>query len=99
MVIELLMLHDVEAAVGQEGGDGPDDAGPFGAGQGEDELRRAGFGRRGLSSGLGRCGWNAAGGAAIKNCGHDFLLLRGDSVGRGAGFGVAVCGIAGAAGG
>ena len=39
------------------------------------------------SSGLGRCGWNAAGGAAIKNCGHDFLLLRGDYVGRGAGFG------------
>ena len=32
VVIELLVLHDVEAAVGERG-DCPDDAGPFGAGQ------------------------------------------------------------------
>ncbi len=43
MVIELLVLHDVEAAVGQESGHRPDDAGPFGTGQGEDEFRRAGL--------------------------------------------------------
>ena len=42
MVIELLMLHDVEAAVGQETGDCPDDAGSLRAGQGEDEIGRAG---------------------------------------------------------
>ena len=44
VVIELLVLHDVEAAVGQERGDRPNDAGPLGAGQGEDEFRRAGPG-------------------------------------------------------
>lgn len=40
VVIELLVLRDVEATVGQEGGHGQDDLGPFGARQRKDELRR-----------------------------------------------------------
>ena len=72
VVIELLVLDDVEAAVGQERGDCPDDAGPFRAGQGEDELRRAGLGQGARPGGLGcecRCGTR---GTAFKRCGHNF---------------------------
>ena len=80
VVIELLVLHDVEAAVSQERRNGPDNAWLVRAGQAQDEFGLAGCGGCGCGT---RRGGGVAGWTAFKKDGHGLLLNAGVGLGRG----------------